>query len=268
MPTVTITTPNDAPQRVVISPNRETALFGRSSKCDVRISCESVSARHATLRRMRDGYVLRDLGSTNGTKLDGEKVSEIRLKAGQKIHLGDVAFQFEPDAGDSTSPSKSNTQTLEAEGTRKPKVRVQQGPPPSERESLVLGLAAVGAGLVALGLLVLLGLDAFLAIAQRDQNFIIGGSSLILVGLLCLASILFVTGKIRLPRLVLQFGGGEQEEEPRRKRNKDKKKRRESKDEDDSDDDFKEENEAEDSDDEELGKAPKGEDADKPAKEE
>lgn len=267
MPIVTITTPNDAPQRVVISPNRETALFGRSSKCDVRISCESVSARHATLRRMRDGYVLRDLGSTNGTKLNGQKVSEIRLQAGQKIHLGDVAFQFEPDAGDSTAPSKSNTQTLEAEGARKPKVRVQHGPPPSERESLVLGLAAMGAGLIAVGFLVLLGLDAFLAIAQRDQNFIIGGSSLILIGLLCLTSILFLTGKIRLPRLVFQFGGDDQEEQPRRKRNKDKKKRKESEGEDNSDDDEDKNGAEQDSEDEELGKAPKGEDAENPAKE-
>lgn len=263
MPTVTITAPSDSPQRVVISPNRETASFGRSSKCDIRISHESVSGKHATLRRLRDGYVLRDMGSTNGTKLEGEKTSEIRLTKSQDIKLGDVIFQFEPDAGDSQSEPKAKTHVLEAEGAPSAKVNVRTGDQPrTENDSVVIGLAAAGAGLIAVGFLVLLGLEAFLAIAERDQEFILGGCVLILIGLLCLASILFFTGRIRLPKLVVQF-----DKEEKGKRSKEKK-RSEDEDEDDEpgeEDDSDEDNDSGEEQDDELGRAPKDEDAKKEA---
>jgi len=246
MPTVTLTTPAETSQRVVISPNRESALFGRSSKCDVKIDCESVSAQHATLRRLREGYVLRDMGSTNGTKLDGKKVSEIHLKRGQNIQLGDVTFLFEPDQGGDKQGPEAQTDVLRTMDVPKPASR--RAP---ENNPLVFGLALLGGGLILLGIVVLVGTDAILAIAERDEEFIYGGGGLIAIGLLCLASILLATGSIRLPKLVLAFPEGTKEGD------RDKKKKKKDEEEDDKVEASRKEEE--DDDDAELGNAPKAE---------
>ena len=237
MPILTITTPANGPQRYEISPNRETVTLGRSSKSDIRISCESVSGNHATIRKMEDGYVLRDLGSTNGTKLDGKKVSEVHLKSGQKIHLGDVAFDFVPDG--STRKNDERTKTSKSDGESEAKHQAEE-----ENNPLVLGLALMGSGLIVLGFVVLLGIDAIKAIADRGQSFILGGSALILAGVVTLASILFATGRVKIPKLVLRFEDRDEDEDDS---------------EDDSDDDSDEDSD----DDEEVGKAPKEEDDEK-----
>jgi len=281
MPIITIKTPNDPSQRFEVSPNRETVTLGRSSKSDIKISCESVSGNHATIRKLKEGYVLRDLGSTNGTKLDGKKVSEIHLDGSQNILLGDVTFTFQPDPG-SDKPkdnSKEELPPLKEEAKSKRESRSASKPdasaeaePQTEKDPVIWGLSLMGSGLIAVGFIVLIGMDAIRAIPDRGENFIIGGIALIVAGLLCLGSILFVTGRIKFPKLVVQFDDedddDEDEEEPRRKRKKEKKKRKEPKDEDDSEDDSDEDDDDDNSDDgEELGKAPKGEDEDKSSKE-
>ena len=254
MPILTITTPANGPQRYEISPNRETVSLGRSSKSDIKISCESVSGQHATLRKLPDGYVLRDLGSTNGTKLDGIKESEIHLKSGMKIHLGDVAFDFVPDGA--TSKADERAKTSKADG----KSEASHEPEP-EHNPLVLGLSLMGAGLIVLGCVVLLGIDAIKAIAERSQASIVSGGVLILAGIFTLASILFATGRVKVPKLVLRFDGEDDEDDdedtPRRKKRKKK---------DEDDDEEKEDGEGDDDsdededDDDEVGKPPKEED--------
>jgi predicted component of type VI protein secretion system len=59
------------------------------------IDCGSVSVRHAEMERLDSGYVLRDLGSTNGTKADGERKQIIELRHGMVAQLGDVEFDFQ-----------------------------------------------------------------------------------------------------------------------------------------------------------------------------
>ena len=247
MPTLTITTPAKGPQRYEISPNRETVTFRRSSKSDVQISCESVSGQHATMRKMDDGYVLRDLGSTNGTKLEGKKVSEIHLEDGMKVHLGDVAFDFVPDS--IKSKTNERAKTSKADGRRE----ASHDPQP-ENNPVVLGLSLMGTGLIILGLVVLVGIDAIKAIAERGQNFIFGGGSLIFAGIVTLISILFVTGRVKIPKLVVQF---------------DDRKSKDDEDEEDAEDDDSDEEDSDDDDDkdsddekEEVGKDAKEDDED------
>ena len=198
MPTLTITTLIGRPQRYKISPNRETVTLGRSSKNDIQISCESVSGQHATLHKVEDGYLLRDLDSTNGTKLDGKKVSEIHLEGNMKVHLGDVAFAFIPNA--TQSRTDEQVKTSKDDGAHEASCD-----PKPEKNQLVLGLSLMGVGLIVLGSVVLLGIDAIKAISNREQYFILGGGSLIVAGIACLVAILFVTGQIEIPKIVVQF---------------------------------------------------------------
>jgi hypothetical protein len=63
-------------------------LVGRHDICDVMVGHPSVSRRHARLT-FRDGHwVLRDLDSTNGTRVNGRRVVRCRLEPGDRLSLG------------------------------------------------------------------------------------------------------------------------------------------------------------------------------------
>lgn len=67
---------------------RDELLLGRHIACDVVLEHPSVSRRHARLS-FRDGHwVLRDLDSTNGTRINGRPVVRCRLEAGDRLRLG------------------------------------------------------------------------------------------------------------------------------------------------------------------------------------
>jgi phosphoserine phosphatase RsbU/P len=64
-------------------------VIGRDENADLTIASQAVSRRHARLIREGDGYVLEDLGSSNGTFINGQKFSGRRsLKSGDQIRLG------------------------------------------------------------------------------------------------------------------------------------------------------------------------------------
>jgi hypothetical protein len=66
----------------------EELLVGRHWECDVVLEHQSVSRRHARLS-FRDGrWVLRDLDSTNGTRVNGQQVVRCRLEPGDRLRLG------------------------------------------------------------------------------------------------------------------------------------------------------------------------------------
>ena len=71
--------------------------IGRAEYNDLVIADPSVSTTHAKLQRKDDVWVLTDLGSTNGTQVEGEPVTgETALTPGTTIRFGDVAALFEP----------------------------------------------------------------------------------------------------------------------------------------------------------------------------
>lgn len=94
MPRVTITVPEKTPQPYRFQLDRQSVTLGRGSENDIAIDCGSVSVKHAEMLRVPGGYELRDLGSTNGIKLDGERREIIPLRNGAAVKLGDVEFDF------------------------------------------------------------------------------------------------------------------------------------------------------------------------------
>lgn len=95
MPRVTITLPGGVPQPYRFQLDHKSVVFGRAAECDIPISCESVSSRHAEMKRVKGGYDLHDLGSTNGIKLNGQRVETVALRANSILELGDAVFEFE-----------------------------------------------------------------------------------------------------------------------------------------------------------------------------
>jgi hypothetical protein len=67
---------------------QERLSIGRHPKCDVSFDAHrdlDASSRHAELRSGEEGYVLHDVGSSNGTFVGGERVSEIPVPPGQSV---------------------------------------------------------------------------------------------------------------------------------------------------------------------------------------
>ena len=70
-------------------------VFGREAGVDLIIGRSSVSRRHAEMvREARGTWLVRDLGSTNGTFLNERKITEETLRDGDQLRLGDAIFKF------------------------------------------------------------------------------------------------------------------------------------------------------------------------------
>jgi Protein of unknown function (DUF3662)/FHA domain len=74
-------------------------VIGRSSGCDIVVDDPNVSRRHAEIRRLGAGYSLVDLGSTNGTEVNGQRVGETSLMNGDVIGVGTTRLTFERRLG-------------------------------------------------------------------------------------------------------------------------------------------------------------------------
>lgn len=69
--------------------------LGRLPECDVTLSDTNVSRRHAEIRPRGDGFVLIDLGSTNGSKVNGIRVAERELRDGDELTFGNSRLTFQ-----------------------------------------------------------------------------------------------------------------------------------------------------------------------------
>lgn len=69
--------------------------IGRLVECDVVLDDPNASRRHAEVRADGDGYVLVDLGSTNGTTVNGQPIDHRRLVDGDVITIGGHHLRFE-----------------------------------------------------------------------------------------------------------------------------------------------------------------------------
>ena len=70
-------------------------VIGRLSSCDIPLSDPQVSRRHAEVRRDPEGFTVFDLGSTNGTVVNGSPVRERRLSDGDELRVGSATIRFE-----------------------------------------------------------------------------------------------------------------------------------------------------------------------------
>jgi hypothetical protein len=82
-------------KRTVLSGSR--VLIGRSRDCDVPLDDPNVSRRHAELRREDGIWIIADLGSTNGVKVNGRRVEQAELQAGDEVMLGLARLRFEQE---------------------------------------------------------------------------------------------------------------------------------------------------------------------------
>ncbi len=70
-------------------------LVGRHPQCDARLNSEWVSLRHCMLTADRGDVIVRDLGSTNGTWINGWRVECARLRPGDEMTIAHIRFRLE-----------------------------------------------------------------------------------------------------------------------------------------------------------------------------
>ena len=84
-------------ERRSFSVTRDMTVIGRREDCDLRIPLGEISRKHCRLVRDGDSLRLEDLGSSNGTYLNGQRVQEAILTAGDSIQVGPVVFVLQVD---------------------------------------------------------------------------------------------------------------------------------------------------------------------------
>ena len=67
---------------------------GREPDSDLFLDDVTVSRRHADMRRMADGWLLRDVGSLNGTYVNRQRIEEVALVAGDEVQIGKYRFVY------------------------------------------------------------------------------------------------------------------------------------------------------------------------------
>lgn len=70
-------------------------VIGRAPECNIQLHDSNVSRRHAEVRPHGTGYSVVDLGSTNGTRVNGLRVAEQVLTDGDEILIGNTKMVFE-----------------------------------------------------------------------------------------------------------------------------------------------------------------------------
>jgi general secretion pathway protein E len=80
--------------------------IGRSSSNDLAIEEERASRKHCVVMPQANGYVLRDLGSTNGTRVNGKKTRHVLLTPNDEIKIGSTRIRYvDPDAPEAPQAS-------------------------------------------------------------------------------------------------------------------------------------------------------------------
>ena len=106
-------------------------VLGRSSECGVLLDSETVSRKHARVSIREGSVFIEDLGSRNGTFVNGKQVVEkVQIKPGDAVQFGDVRFELFQ-----TPPEEARTVVMSQEAV--PQLSTEQAPrpiPPSPSE--------------------------------------------------------------------------------------------------------------------------------------
>ena len=96
MPTLTIQLPGLAPVSHVLKD--ETITIGRMKGNTIVIEDSSISLMHAKITGKNGEFYLKDLNSTNGTVVNGQPITEARLRDLDRIRFADISGQFLAEA--------------------------------------------------------------------------------------------------------------------------------------------------------------------------
>jgi predicted component of type VI protein secretion system len=69
-------------------------LLGRHQECDIQLNSRKISRRHCCIAQINNQLVIRDLASTNGIRINGQRVIEACLKPGDELTIGNYQYRL------------------------------------------------------------------------------------------------------------------------------------------------------------------------------
>src|SRR5437763_10342363 len=98
---------------------KDLIVVGRKEECDLRLDHKSVSKMHCVIVKTDGLLLLRDLGSTNGTRVNGQRVRRAALLPNDQVSIANYKFRvlFGPDEVEPPSPpanAEEHTQHIDA----------------------------------------------------------------------------------------------------------------------------------------------------------
>ncbi len=108
---------------VPVELTRDLTVIGRREDCDLRLDHKGVSKLHCVLVKADGLLLLRDLGSTNGTRVNGQRTRRAALAPDDEIRIAGVSFRVAVTPGEAPASPHQHTQQLgsdEIESLRRP----------------------------------------------------------------------------------------------------------------------------------------------------
>jgi pSer/pThr/pTyr-binding forkhead associated (FHA) protein len=99
---------------------KDLVLVGRKDDCDIQLDHKSVSKQHCVIVKTDGLLLLRDLGSTNGTRVNGQRIRRAALLPNDQLNIASLRFKvsFSADAEPAVEPNEY-TQQMDARDVAK-----------------------------------------------------------------------------------------------------------------------------------------------------
>ena len=110
---------------------KDMTLVGRKEECDLRLNHKSVSKIHCVIVKTDGLLLLRDLGSTNGTKVNGQRVRRAALLPNDQLSVASLRFKVHLGPGDPPADGGEHTMQLDADDV----ASLVHGRPRADRDS-------------------------------------------------------------------------------------------------------------------------------------
>jgi hypothetical protein len=94
-PQYTFVAVDNSRQRITLT--KESTLVGRNPACDITLDHGSISRQHSLMQVNDRGLHIKDLGTTNGTKINGTNITEGYINPGDQLTMGHLVFVLEQD---------------------------------------------------------------------------------------------------------------------------------------------------------------------------
>ena len=169
MPKLQLTRPDGSQTDLELT--EEILTIGRAPDNVFHIDDVSMSGHHATVAPSAAGYILTDVGSTNGTTVNSrplEAGTEYTLSPGDKIHFGNMEVVFDPENADAGAHElPSNTERVVAPAAKSIKPSNFMNASPFQKRKVKKDTAGIIA--LCLGVVAILGALAVLWMAMQMQ---------------------------------------------------------------------------------------------------
>src|SRR5262245_24982639 len=98
---------------------KDMVLVGRKDECDLNIEHKSVSKLHCVIVKTDGLLLVRDLGSTNGTRVNGQRIRRAALLPNDQLQIASVKFRVALPPGEPPVSASEHTQRMEGDELRR-----------------------------------------------------------------------------------------------------------------------------------------------------